>query len=322
MPFVEEDIEDINEQNSQKGSDSESSLDENEIEQVKQEMGAKQKKRLERMLNTKINPMQLIDDFPRDPAMDVARDFWQSWINLLQKMFSLNPKLFPSSELKLTVLLAKGGPYIRKILESHSECSFDGAVKIVDEYMASNSNVIADEAVFRSVKQMQGESFEKFSDRVRKKAKVFKINEESRIVSQVASGALMSEKLAEYIVQPDVTLAKVICFGNNLEALNAQRKPTNQSNEVFNLNKSFKSAGNRFKPYDRSNRGTAMENSKGNGNTTRGEKECFYCGLNHIKGRCPAYGVICNRCGGKDHYARKCMKKVNEMHYESKVERN
>ena len=33
---------------------------------------------------------------------------------------------------------------------------------------------------------------------------------------------------------------------------------------------------------------------------------CGYCGCSHEKGNCPAYGKICNKCGMKNHFAKKC----------------
>ena len=33
---------------------------------------------------------------------------------------------------------------------------------------------------------------------------------------------------------------------------------------------------------------------------------CEYCGHTHDRGRCPAYGKVCNRCGWKNHFEKKC----------------
>ena len=36
------------------------------------------------------------------------------------------------------------------------------------------------------------------------------------------------------------------------------------------------------------------------------KKTCGYCGQQHVKGKCPAYGYECTACGKKNHYAGVC----------------
>ena len=40
-------------------------------------------------------------------------------------------------------------------------------------------------------------------------------------------------------------------------------------------------------------------------------KACSYCGKNHRRGECPAYGKKCAFCGGKNHFDTVCYKKRN-----------
>ena len=44
--------------------------------------------------------------------------------------------------------------------------------------------------------------------------------------------------------------------------------------------------------------------------------DCDYCGCSHDKGNCPAYGKTCNRCGMKNHFAKKC--KQNDSNSKSR----
>ena len=39
--------------------------------------------------------------------------------------------------------------------------------------------------------------------------------------------------------------------------------------------------------------------------------DCKFCGKSHNKGRCPAYGKVCNNCGHKNHFESKCTSKSN-----------
>ena len=45
---------------------------------------------------------------------------------------------------------------------------------------------------------------------------------------------------------------------------------------------------------------------KGNRDRSHKISDCGYCGCSHDKGDCPAYGKTCNRCGRKNHFAKKC----------------
>ena len=35
---------------------------------------------------------------------------------------------------------------------------------------------------------------------------------------------------------------------------------------------------------------------------------CQRCGGSHQKGACPAFGQICNKCGGRNHFGKVCKK--------------
>ena len=37
--------------------------------------------------------------------------------------------------------------------------------------------------------------------------------------------------------------------------------------------------------------------------------DCKFCGKAHDKGKCPAYGKVCNNCGRKNHFESKCQSK-------------
>ena len=41
--------------------------------------------------------------------------------------------------------------------------------------------------------------------------------------------------------------------------------------------------------------------------------DCDNCGHSHDKGNCPAYGKTCNRCGMKNHFAKKCKQSNNDV---------
>jgi hypothetical protein len=40
--------------------------------------------------------------------------------------------------------------------------------------------------------------------------------------------------------------------------------------------------------------------------------KCGYCGSGHAKGRCPAFGKICDNCGGRNHFKKACHKEARQ----------
>ena len=40
-------------------------------------------------------------------------------------------------------------------------------------------------------------------------------------------------------------------------------------------------------------------------NTHTDYTDCKFCGKSHDKGKCPAYGKVCNNCGHKNHFESK-----------------
>ena len=46
--------------------------------------------------------------------------------------------------------------------------------------------------------------------------------------------------------------------------------------------------------------------SRSQSNTQTDYTDCKFCGKSHDKGKCPAYGKVCNNCGRKNHFESKC----------------
>lgn len=46
---------------------------------------------------------------------------------------------------------------------------------------------------------------------------------------------------------------------------------------------------------------------------TSQQGNCKYCGSSHLGGSCPAFGKTCGYCQRKDHFARVCRKKLEDL---------
>ena len=93
---------------------------------------------------------------------------------------------------------------------------------------------------------------------------------------------------------------KALYEARKIESKLAQRKMlgivTPATLSVEAIHRSFKS---KSKSYSK------------NAHTNTDYTDCKFCGKSHDKGRCPAYGKVCNNCGRKNHFESKCMSKSN-----------
>jgi hypothetical protein len=46
---------------------------------------------------------------------------------------------------------------------------------------------------------------------------------------------------------------------------------------------------------------------------------CKYCGLEHQYGHCPAFGKVCAKCKGKNHFERYVVKLKNNLHFVEEI---
>ncbi|CRL00712.1 CLUMA_CG013969, isoform A [Clunio marinus] len=207
------------------------------------------------MSSLRINPLMLIDQFPEDPTMEIAREFWIDWIAMLKRIFKLNPKAFNSDEMQITVLITRGGAFLRNILFNAKYVfpkSFDEAVERIEQVFKVNSNHLADETNFGALRQEEDESFQRYSDRVRKKARAFGF-EEKRVIAKITQGAKQKEKLMDFGIRGKASLVELIGYGNQLEVLTRGKKiETEKDNLLTSEVKGIRvGSAKRFRSYER-----------------------------------------------------------------------
>lgn len=259
------------------------------------------------VLGGKINSLNLIDSFLADPNFEEAREYWPDWIAMLKLVIDCQPELNKRDNIKKAIIASKGGNFIRKIIMNDvQQSTFEEIVQLVDKYFKENSNKLADETLFQQLKQTKGESFERFTDRIKKKAKVFNIDEDQRIILQIATGAIDSEKLVDHSIRGSVTLGSLIAYGNQLEALSRSRE-----NEIIEAETNMTQANENEKRPNRFIRKRPRESDRGYKQKDAWVPNCSFCGSSHISGRCPAYGKDCAKCKKKNHFAKVCHSDLN-----------
>lgn len=102
-----------------------------------------------------------------------------------------------------------------------------------------------------------------------------------------------------------LTLEKAICMARASEASKEQIKgmaPKEHSDENSSLHE-IQYCGKQKKNSPR---------QPGSGPTLQ-QGNCKFCGSSHLWGSCPAFGKTCGYCQRKDHFARVCRKKLENL---------
>ena len=174
-------------------------------------------------------------------------------------------------------------------LSDEERNDFDVVLKKFDEYFQPRKNVLRLRKLFSKRVQEVGESVENYSRALYVMAAdcEFGSTKEERIRDQFILGVAssdLSEKLELlHLTKSDVTLATVLDYARNYSDVRQGRAAEAAVNAV---------------------RGAQAQRQK---NDSQKYPQCKFCNFSHDKGRCPAYGKRCNKCGMRNHFARACL---------------
>ncbi|XP_073820661.1 uncharacterized protein [Musca autumnalis] len=198
---------------------------------------------------------------------------------------------------------------------------YDDAVMKLQNFFAPKRNATYERHIFRKMKQEPNERIELFAVRLRTQAERCNFGNqiESNIKDQITeacSSDLLRRKILE---RGDDSLDEILKMARIIEAVSEQQKSfrtsksaCGDSNSPNNNNVDVCKIGSQDmrKRQFRSNQNSRFE--------------CYRCGTKGHKAndnRCPAKGKECSKCGGKNHFARKCMttnirKRKRNEHYD------
>ncbi|XP_073814237.1 uncharacterized protein [Musca autumnalis] len=192
----------------------------------------------------------------------------------------------------------KRGPLIGGFIP-HLNKYDDGVMKL-QNFFAPKRNATYERHIFRKMKQEPNERIELFAVRLRTQAERCNFGNqiESNIKDQITeacSSDLLRRKILE---RGDDSLDEILKMARIIEAVSEQQKSFRTSNQDMRKRQFRSNQNNRF--------------------------ECYRCGTKGHKAndnRCPAKGKECSKCGGKNHFARKCMttnirKRKRNEHYD------
>lgn len=250
-----------------------------------------------------------------------------------------------NDDVKVAILLSvigSEGLEIFNILPLHQEKrdDFDEVMDAFEAYCGQKKNVLFERFVFTHRHQREGEKFDDFLREITTMVNTCEYGNlrDSLLRDQIVFG-LHDRSFADKLMgkeDKDLTLSKIIdackieeqrreqlkvmsseeagtsgrvdevfkkggCFagkkiGKNKNDFRNRPKDNNSSqkntNHTYHNNKSFRQALNKKRMFDK--------NSKVN------FSNCSYCGYDHAKGKCPAYGKTCSSCGLRNHFSSVC----------------
>ncbi|XP_026745717.1 uncharacterized protein LOC113507064, partial [Trichoplusia ni] len=258
---------------------------------------------------------------------------WEQW----KRSFNiyLEATGISGEEKKRATLLLLGGPGIQEIVfnlpgayeeNSTTEAGvFKTVIEKLDDYFLPKQNKIYERHLFRQIKQVEGEKFEKFVVKLRNQSSKCKFTSpDEHIIDQIVEKCFSPELRKKILTLGDtVTLDKIITEANTLEIVNQQLEEYGQNskpNDVNTIRSYKKNYSEKTDDVKRKNEIKKLES------TTKSDmSKCGRCGYDkHIapNEECPAKRRNCNACGKSGHFSAMCKSKPEKRKREDKPNNN
>ena len=176
-------------------------------------------------------------------------------------------------------------------------------LKKFDTYCEPRRNVVYERYEFWSRNFKTDEPFDTWVTFLRNKAKQCEFGEQqdSLIRDKIVYGIRDLAVKERLLREPDLTLGKCLDICRSVESSRQQAKSMMsqvESTEPAEVNIVKKKTFHNFR--------------QGNSQSSHAHSrkfqitKCYYCGDSHTKGKCPAFGKTCGKCGNKNHFASVC----------------
>lgn len=180
---------------------------------------------------------------------------------------------------------------------------YDEIIDMISTKMIPQKNVIYNRYIFNSKNQLAGEAFETFySDLVKLVEECeYKDWRDDMLRDRIVLGIQDVKVRRELLRKEKLTLQEAVNICRAAEITNKQMQTLTSTSDTIKK----------------------IEN-KLIDNKSKEKRRCKFCDGTHefIKGKCPAYGKVCEFCKGKNHNAKACRKKKDNKikNIESKVD--
>ncbi|XP_055643206.1 uncharacterized protein LOC129779642 [Toxorhynchites rutilus septentrionalis] len=240
------------------------------------------------------------------------------------------------NDVKVAILLSvigSEGMDVFNILPLHpdNKDDFDEVMGAFDDYCGQKKNVLFERFMFTHRRQLEGEKFDDFLREITTLVKTCEYGNlrDSLLRDQIVFG-LHDRSFADMLMVKD---AKELTLGKTIEACKIEEQRSDQAKIMSHgepgtsgrvdlvcrkggsTGKRMSKDRNEFQNRRRVNSSQKCTNQNTNTNSNKkfakpnakvSLSNCSYCGYDHIKGKCPAYGKTCSACGRQNHFSSVC----------------
>ena len=266
---------------------------------------------------------------PPDPlnlADGTAATNWRNW-KAAWSNYTLATKLDKEAEERqVATLLAVIGNEANKVFRTFTWVNPDDAKKInsvlqkFEDHCIPRQNIIYERFKFFTRQQSTTETVDQYFTDLRQIAANCdweSLTPDQLLRDRIVTGIRDSSVRARLLREKKLTLEKALNHVRAVESTETQIKEMSIESSVqavqFKPQRARAPQPGRNRSGDTSmNRGkkkNARPTAENNSRPSETLKDCKYCGRDHKKGKCPAYGQTCRNWQGINHFAAKCSAK-------------
>lgn len=224
----------------------------------------------------------------------------------VQQLFGTLPEL-PGTD--------KRGPILNTDKYVPNMTRYEEAVVKLNSFFLPKGNMTYERHLLRQMKQKTGENIDTFTMRLRMQADRcgFADKLEENIKDQIIQNCQSAVLRRDLLKRGDASLEEILKMAKIFETVAQQEK-------------SFMNLSDR-KPLEEEVNKINVKSSNGRRNASNefNRSECNRCGYTgHTANddKCPAKGKSCNKCGNRDHFARKCRKRQFSRQFRNNTDTN
>lgn len=293
---IEEEEEDIEEISDEQGEEEEEEENESEAERFSDSIPPENEPKKKMEILNKPTPLAF--------TANIAEN-WNKFKDQLEIFLTASEQDTKSDRVKAAILKNLIGEDALDLLKTmdmgdEERASYNAIVKKLEEYCVPKKNILYERFVFYKRKQSQGESFDEFLADIKKLAKPCEFGQakDEMLRDRIVLGIFDTKLQEKLLCMTDHSLEKVT------EKCRVYERSTKQTKEVQGEATTAVEMVRKFR----------RQEIRQNSTRSQMKRACTYCGLDHRKGACTAYGKICAKCGRKNHFANVCRaRKINEM---------
>ena len=173
-----------------------------------------------------------------------------------------------------------------------------------EEFCIGETNETYERFIFNQRNQEENESIDQYVTVIRKLAQTCNFCNclnDSLLRDRLVLGIRDESTRKKLLQEKKLTLSRAIDIGRSGEKTNLRLKELKKPGGVGGAEDEVNVV--------KYNKKTENERQSKPKETRRGS--CRYCGGNHRRGVCPAYGQTCHNCGRKNHFSQVCSQKKN-----------